>query len=118
MSNRHDVRHYPGAGIVTAVFFLWLYAPIAVVIWFSFNENRLVSVWTGFSTQWYAAALSNKALLDALKVSLTVALAGNDMGQVRDWVADLWRRIQALAQSSRYSPTSPTLSVWRQPPKL
>lgn len=75
MSNRHDVRHYPGAGIVTAVFFLWLYAPIAVVIWFSFNENRLVSVWTGFSTQWYAAALSNKALLDALKVSLTVALA-------------------------------------------
>ncbi|MCA0938504.1 ABC transporter permease [Yangia mangrovi] len=74
MSRHHNVRHYPGAGLVTAVFFLWLYAPIAVVIWFSFNENRLVSVWTGFSTKWYTAALSNDALLDALRVSLIVAL--------------------------------------------
>ncbi len=74
MNRQHDVRHYPGAGIVTAAFFLWLYAPIAVVIWFSFNENRLVSVWIGFSTRWYVAALSNDALLDALRVSLIVAL--------------------------------------------
>lgn len=74
MSNPHNVRHYPGAGLVTWVFFLWLYAPIAVVIWFSFNENRLVSVWTGFSMKWYEAALTNRALLDALRVSLTVAV--------------------------------------------
>lgn len=74
MTPNHDVRHYPGAGLVTWVFFLWLYAPIAVVIWFSFNENRLVSVWSGFSTKWYAAALSNDGLLDALRTSLTVAL--------------------------------------------
>ncbi len=74
MSNPHNVRHYPGAGLVTWVFFLWLYAPIAVVIWFSFNENRLVSVWTGFSMKWYEAALTNRALLDALRVSLTVAI--------------------------------------------
>ncbi|MPL80188.1 putative 2-aminoethylphosphonate transport system permease protein PhnV [bioreactor metagenome] len=74
MSTPHDVRHYPGAGLVTWAFFLWLYAPIAVVIWFSFNENRLVSVWSGFSTKWYAAALENDALLDALRVSLIVAL--------------------------------------------
>ncbi|ANT61875.1 ABC transporter permease [Salipiger sp. CCB-MM3] len=74
MSKAHNVRHYPGAGLVTWVFFLWLYAPIAVVIWFSFNENRLVSVWTGFSMKWYEAALTNRALLDALRVSLTVAV--------------------------------------------
>jgi len=74
MSARHDVRRYPGAGLVTGAFFLWLYAPIAVVIWFSFNENRLVSVWTGFSTKWYVAALSNDALLDALRVSVIVAV--------------------------------------------
>lgn len=75
MSDPHDVRHYPGARLVTALFFVWLYAPIAVVIWFSFNENRLVSVWTGFSTKWYVAALSNDALMNALKVSLVVALS-------------------------------------------
>ncbi|WP_353475431.1 ABC transporter permease [Salipiger sp. H15] len=74
MSAPHNVRHYPGAGLVTWVFFLWLYAPIVVVVWFSFNENRLVSVWTGFSTRWYEAALSNKALLEALRVSLVVAV--------------------------------------------
>ncbi|MCA0997695.1 ABC transporter permease [Alloyangia pacifica] len=74
MSKAHNVRHYPGSGLVTWVFFLWLYAPIAVVIWFSFNENRLVSVWTGFSMKWYEAALTNRALLDALRVSLTVAI--------------------------------------------
>jgi spermidine/putrescine transport system permease protein len=73
MSANHDVRHYPGAGLMTTVFFLWLYAPIVVVIWFSFNENRLVSVWSRFSTKWYTAALANDALMDALRVSLTVA---------------------------------------------
>ncbi|WP_108260644.1 ABC transporter permease [Mangrovicoccus ximenensis] len=70
----HDIRRYPGARALTVVFFLWLYLPIAVVIAFSFNQNRLVSVWTGFSTEWYAAALANAALMDALKVSLTVAV--------------------------------------------
>lgn len=69
-----DIRHYPGTKLVTWAVFLWLYLPIAVVIWFSFNENRIVSVWTGFSTKWYAAALSNKALMDALRTSLTVAV--------------------------------------------
>ncbi len=69
-----DIRHYPGARLITWVFFAWLYLPIAVVIWFSFNENRLVSVWTGFSTHWYGAALSNRSLLDALRVSLIVAV--------------------------------------------
>lgn len=68
-----DIRHYPGAKLVTWVFFVWLYLPIAVVIWFSFNENSMVSVWTGFSTKWYAAALANKALMDALRMSLSVA---------------------------------------------
>lgn len=70
---RLDVRHYPGAGLVTGAFFLWLYAPIAVVIWYSFNENRLVAVWSGFSLKWYAAALSNGPLIEAVKTSLVIA---------------------------------------------
>jgi spermidine/putrescine transport system permease protein len=73
MSRANDIRHYPGAGLVTAIFFLWLYLPIAVVILYSFNENRLVGVWSGFSTRWYASALANDALLDAVATSLTVA---------------------------------------------
>ena len=68
-----DVKRYPGARIFTALFFIWLYAPILVVIAYSFNENRLASVWTGFSWRWYESALQNRALLDAVKISLTVA---------------------------------------------
>jgi len=73
MSIRNDVRRYPGLGLFTVVFFAWLYLPIAVVIFYSFNENRLVSVWTGFSFKWYAQALSNENLLNAVKTSLSVA---------------------------------------------
>lgn len=69
----HDVKRYPGFGLFTLAFFGYLYLPIAVVVVYSFNENSLVSVWTGFSLKWYEAALANKALLDALRVSLTVA---------------------------------------------
>lgn len=68
-----DVKRYPGARIFTGLFFVWLYAPILVVIAYSFNENRLASVWTGFSWRWYESALQNRALLDAVKISLTVA---------------------------------------------
>jgi spermidine/putrescine transport system permease protein len=69
----HDVRRYPGARFLTALFFLYLYVPILVVIAYSFNESRLASVWGGFSLRWYESALSNRALLEAVKVSLTVA---------------------------------------------
>ena len=68
-----DVKRYPGARIFTGLFFVWLYAPILVVIAYSFNENRLASVWTGFSWCWYESVLQNRALLDAVKISLTVA---------------------------------------------
>lgn len=71
--SRLNVRNYPGLRGLSVVFFLWLYLPIAVVVALSFNENRLVSVWSGFSTKWYASALENTALMNALKVSLIVA---------------------------------------------
>ena len=41
--------------IVTVLGFAFLYAPIVSLVVFSFNESRLVTVWGGFSTQWYGA---------------------------------------------------------------
>lgn len=73
MSTPSDIRRYPGFRTLTIVFFAWLYLPIFVVIVYSFNENRLVSVWTQFSTHWYREALQNQSLLNALEVSLIVA---------------------------------------------
>jgi len=53
--------------------FTFLYLPIVLLVIFSFNESRLVTVWAGFSTRWYAALWSNKGLMDAAWVTARVA---------------------------------------------
>lgn len=68
-----DVKHYPGFGVISFAFFMFLYIPILVVIAYSFNSNKIVSVWQGFSFKWYLSALQNEGLMNALQVSLTVA---------------------------------------------
>lgn len=73
MNIRHDVKRYPGLGPLTALFFVYLYAPLAVIVVYSFNANRVAGVWTGFSLQWYGSALHNTALMGALETSLIVA---------------------------------------------
>ncbi len=53
--------------------FAFLYIPIASLIVYSFNKSRLVTVWGGFSTQWYGALLRNEQILNAAWLSLRVA---------------------------------------------
>jgi spermidine/putrescine transport system permease protein len=57
-----------------ALIYIFLFLPIAIVVFFSFNASRLVDVWAGFSFKWYGIAWTDPAILDALRVSLTVAL--------------------------------------------
>lgn len=52
---------------------VFLYAPMLILIIYSFNESRLVTVWAGFSTKWYGSLLQNDKLLDAVGNSLTIA---------------------------------------------
>ena len=54
--------------------YAFLYLPIALVIVYSFNESRLVTVWSGFSTKWWQALFANEAMLDAAWLSLRIAL--------------------------------------------
>lgn len=54
--------------------FAFLYLPILLVVLFSFNASRLVTVWGGFSLQWYGALLRNEALISAAWVTLRIAL--------------------------------------------
>jgi putrescine transport system permease protein len=53
--------------------YAFLYVPVLLLIVYSFNESRLVTVWTGFSTQWYAELLRNQQLLDAAWLSIRIA---------------------------------------------
>jgi putrescine transport system permease protein len=59
---------------VLAFGYAFLYLPIALVIAYSFNESRLVTVWAGFSTKWWSALFHNEAMLDAAWLSLRIAL--------------------------------------------
>ena len=54
--------------------FAFLYIPIVLLIIYSFNASKLVTVWAGFSTQWYAEAFNNQGLIDAAWVTIRVAL--------------------------------------------
>ncbi|MBB2962186.1 ABC transporter permease subunit [Methylobacterium sp. R2-1] len=51
----------------------FLYAPIGVLIIYSFNASKLVTVWGGFSTQWYGVLFRDGPLIAAALVSLKVA---------------------------------------------
>jgi spermidine/putrescine transport system permease protein len=53
--------------------FVFLYVPILILIAYSFNENKVVGVWSGFSTAWYAKLFQDEAVVSALTVSLWVA---------------------------------------------
>ena len=54
--------------------FAFLYVPILSMIVYSFNASRLATVWGGFSVKWYAALLANDKAIDALLLSLKIAL--------------------------------------------
>ena len=54
--------------------FVFLYAPIASVVVYSFNSSRLVTVWAGFSFEWYGALFRNEAIGRAAFISFEVAL--------------------------------------------
>jgi spermidine/putrescine transport system permease protein len=61
-------------GTNAALLFGFLYLPVAILIIFSFNDTRSISVFTGFSTEWYTALAANDELLDAARNSLLVGL--------------------------------------------
>jgi len=53
--------------------FAFLYIPILSLVVYSFNKSRLVTVWGGFSTQWYGRLFQNEQILDAAWLSLKIA---------------------------------------------
>lgn len=52
---------------------VFLYLPIAILVIYSFNASRLVTVWGGWSLRWYTEFFSDQAMLDAAWMSLRVA---------------------------------------------
>ncbi|MCI0150597.1 ABC transporter permease subunit [Paraburkholderia sediminicola] len=59
---------------VLTIGFLFLYIPIISLVVYSFNESKLVTVWSGFSLKWYGVLMHDDELLTAAWLSLKIAL--------------------------------------------
>ncbi len=68
-----DLRKQPGFDTMAWICLFFLYAPIVMLVIFSFNDNRSVVIWTEFSLRWYKAAFANEGIRKATVVSLQVA---------------------------------------------
>lgn len=77
--------------------FAFLYVPIFSLIIFSFNKSRLVTVWGGFSTQWYGKLLQNEQVLKAAILSLQIALVSATLATILGTMAGI-----ALARFRRF----------------
>lgn len=71
---RIDLRRQGGFGTVALFCVAFLYAPILVLVVFSFNGTRSTAHIEGFSLTWYAAAFANEDMLHGAWISLQVAL--------------------------------------------
>ena len=77
--------------------FAFFYIPILSMIVYSFNASRLASVWGGFSTKWYVSLFSNKQVIDALILSLEIALVSATIATILGTMAGI-----ALARFTRF----------------
>ena len=74
---------------VLALGLSFLYLPILILVVFSFNANRLVTVWGGFSTRWYEGLLAQQALIDAAVLSLRIGVVSATLATVLGTMAAL-----------------------------
>ena len=68
--------------VTSTLGFAFLYAPIISLVVFSFNESKLVTVWSGFSTKWYGELFADPQILGAAWLSIQVAFASASIALV------------------------------------
>lgn len=67
------IKRFSFSRIMLLAGLLFIYVPMLVLVLYSFNASRLVTVWGGWSTRWYAGLLDNKQLMTAVLRSLEIA---------------------------------------------
>src|SRR5215213_2671595 len=80
MSQSKQLTPFNITAIVLGLAFLYL--PIVILVINSFNASRLVTVWGGWSTRWYAELLNDSAMLEAAWMSLRVAVTSATLATV------------------------------------
>lgn len=85
------MKRGPSTFLVTVLClgFAFLYVPIVLVMLYSFNDSRLVSVWGGFSLRWYGELFHNRQIIEAALLSLRIALISATVATVLGSMAGL-----------------------------
>jgi ABC-type spermidine/putrescine transport system permease subunit II len=96
------LRDFPTFRPLSYVVFAFLYLPLLFVVGYSFNDNRIVTVWKGFTFHWYGDVLGNHDIQRALMNSLKVAVVATVVSVVLATglaigLLTLWRRGRAFA---------------------
>ncbi|MBT9433354.1 putrescine ABC transporter permease PotI [Candidatus Sodalis endolongispinus] len=71
--NTLPVVRSPWRILILVVGYTFLYAPMLMLVIYSFNSSRLVTVWAGWSTQWYHVLVHDDAMISAVTLSMTLA---------------------------------------------
>ncbi len=82
---------------VTCFAFAFLYVPILLLIFYSFNDSRLVTVWGGFSTKWYFSLWENDLIITAILLSLRIAVVSASVAVIMGTLAGI-----ALSRFGRF----------------
>lgn len=69
------MRRFGFADMMLYVGLAFIYLPMVILVIYSFNASRLVTVWGGWSLHWYASLVDNRQLLSAVMRSLIIAAA-------------------------------------------
>ena len=93
--------------LVAGFVYLFLYAPIFVLMFFSFNSTRSTQVWTGFSLEWYGELLRDQSVHDAFRTSLIVGVVATAIATVIGTFAAL-----ALSRHSFRGQTSANTAIY------
>lgn len=68
--------------VFTAIIFIFLFAPIAILVVFSFNDAKSLSVFSGFSFRWYKELMIDSSTLESVRNTLILALAATGISTV------------------------------------
>ena len=86
MNNLPVVRS-PWRILILVIGFTFLYAPMLMLVIYSFNSSKLVTVWAGWSTRWYGELFRDDAMMSAVGLSLTIAAAAATMAAILGTIA-------------------------------
>jgi len=95
MSHRNTALwRFPGLGLNFGLALVFLYLPIVLLVVLSFNDNKVATLWTGFSLRWYDMVFDNPNILRAASNSLVVACTAT-------LVSTVFATLAALAMAGR-----------------